>query len=147
MEQITNQSPMHLCPAILGICIFPYIVDLAPLTVEGKELLLPMLYALFTGLGASVLLLSFSKREKKPKWHNALAVVGSAVAFVWISTIANEVVGILRAFSAILNVSEAILGVTVFAMVTSQFHSPSDCRGTRSEISWRMSRWQRWDFP
>ena len=40
------------------------------------------------------------------------------MAISWISTIADEVVGILRAFGAILNVSEAILGVTVFAMVS-----------------------------
>jgi solute carrier family 24 (sodium/potassium/calcium exchanger), member 6 len=43
--------------------------------------------------------------------------VGFVVAIGWISTIADEVVGILRAFGAILGVSEAILGVTVFAMV------------------------------
>jgi len=43
--------------------------------------------------------------------------VGFVVAIGWISTIADEVVGILRAFGAIVNVSEAILGVTVFAMV------------------------------
>jgi hypothetical protein len=37
------------------------------------------------------------------------------------STIADEVVGVLRAFGSIVGVSEAILGVTVFAMVFSCF--------------------------
>jgi len=45
--------------------------------------------------------------------------VGFVVAIGWISTIADEVVGVLRAFGAIVGVSEAILGVTVFAMGNS----------------------------
>ena len=41
-----------------------------------------------------------------------MCAVGFIVAIGWISTIADEVVGILRAFGAIVGVSEAILGVT-----------------------------------
>jgi sodium/potassium/calcium exchanger 6 len=76
-----------------------------------------MLYALISGLVALLLLHMFSSPEKPPRWHKALCGVGFVVAIGWISTIADEVVGILRAFGAIVNVSEAILGVTVFAMV------------------------------
>jgi hypothetical protein len=87
------------------------------LILENKGLLLPMLYALISGLVALALLLTFSSPYKPPKWHKSLCAVGFVVAIGWISTIADEVVGILRAFGAILGVSEAILGVTVFAMV------------------------------
>jgi solute carrier family 24 (sodium/potassium/calcium exchanger), member 6 len=87
------------------------------LIVEDNELLLPMLYALVAGLVALALLLLFSSPNKPPKWHKALCGVGFVVAIGWISTIADEVVGVLRAFGAIVGVSEAILGVTVFAMV------------------------------
>jgi len=61
----------------------------------------------------------FSSPDKPPKWHKALCAVGFIVAIGWISTIADEVVGVLRAFGAIVGVSEAILGVTVFAMGNS----------------------------
>jgi sodium/potassium/calcium exchanger 6 len=87
------------------------------LIIENDNLLLPMLYALVVGLVTLALLLLSSSPDKPPKWHKALCAVGFVVAIGWISTIADEVVGVLRAFGAIVNVSEAILGVTVFAMV------------------------------
>lgn len=77
----------------------------------------PMLYALVSGLVALGLLRLFSVPDKRPGWYKGLCAVGFVVAIGWISTIADEVVGCLRAFGAILGVSEAILGVTVFAMV------------------------------
>jgi solute carrier family 24 (sodium/potassium/calcium exchanger), member 6 len=76
-----------------------------------------MLYALVFGLVALALLLTFTTPNKPPRWHKALCAVGFVVAIGWISMIADEVVGILRAFGAIGGISEAILGVTVFAMV------------------------------
>jgi solute carrier family 24 (sodium/potassium/calcium exchanger), member 6 len=76
-----------------------------------------MLYALVCGLTALALLLAFSSPDKAPPWYKALCAVGFVVAIGWISAIADEVVGVLRAFGAILDVSEAILGVTVFAVV------------------------------
>ena len=85
--------------------------------VAGNKPLVPMLYALVSGLIALALLLTFSSPNKPPRWHRALCAVGFLVAIGWISTIADEVVGVLRAFGAILGVSEAILGVTVFAVV------------------------------
>ena len=78
---------------------------------------MPMMYAMISGLVALALLLAFSSPTKAPSWHKALCAVGFLVSIGWISTIADEVVGVLRAFGAILGVSEAILGVTVFAAV------------------------------
>jgi len=85
-------------------------------------------------LTALALLLVFSSPTKPPKWHNALCAVGFIVSTGWISTIADEVVGILRAFGAILGVSEAILGVTVFAVVCPFDGAPPDIRATRCPI-------------
>lgn len=87
--------------------------------LEDDELLVPLLYALVVGLITLALLLTFSSPDKPPSWHKALCAVGFVVAIAWISTIADEVVGVLRAFGAILGVSEAILGVTIFAMGNS----------------------------
>lgn len=97
-----------------------------------------MLYALVSGLVALLLLLIFSSPDKPPKWHKALCAVGFVVAIGWISTIADEVVGILRAFGAIVNVSEAILGVTIFAMVHPFSLEVIDGRAILYQISWRM---------
>jgi solute carrier family 24 (sodium/potassium/calcium exchanger), member 6 len=71
------------------------------------------------GLIALALLLLFSSPTKPPRWHKVLCAVGFIVSIGWISTLADEVVGILRAFGAILGVSEAILGVTIFAVGNS----------------------------
>jgi Sodium/calcium exchanger protein len=115
------------------------------ITIEGSDLRLPMLYASVFGLVALALLLTFSSPDAPPRWHKALCAVGFVVAIAWISIIADEVVGILRAFGAILGVSEAILGVTVFAMVDPS-HNPSDSRATRYPILLRTSPSRKWDI-
>lgn len=107
-----------ICAPLFIVFIFFRTFSAGCLIVEDNDsLLIPMLYALVAGLAALLLLLIFTSQDKPPKWHKALCAVGFVVAISWISTIADEVVGILRAFGAIVNVSEAILGVTVFAMV------------------------------
>jgi sodium/potassium/calcium exchanger 6 len=45
--------------------------------------------------------------------------MGFIVSIAWISTIANEVVGVLKAIGVILNMSDAILGLTIFAVGNS----------------------------
>lgn len=98
---------------------------------------MPILYALVSGLVALALLLTFSSPNKPPSWHKALCAVGFVVGIGWISTIADEVVSILRTFGAIVGVSEAILGVTVFAMVTYPLKL-SHNRETLCQISSQM---------
>ena len=63
-----------------------------------------------------------------------LCAIGFVVAVGWMSTIADEVIGILRAFVPILGVSEAILGVTIFAMVQAYELRQSDFRETHYVI-------------
>jgi len=108
--------------------------DCTKILIAADGGILPILYALLAGLTALALLLVFSSPTKPPKWHNALCAVGFIVSTGWISTIADEVVGILRAFGAILGVSEAILGVTVFAVVCPFDGAPPDIRATRCPI-------------
>ena|SRR5438046_1125418 len=115
---MVNGCSMYICTIIHDFYFLPYALLLTRLIIEDDGLI-PMLYALISGLIALALLLTFSSSKKPPRWHKALCAVGFIVAIGWISTIADEVVGILRAFGAIGGVSEAILGVTVFAMVSS----------------------------
>ena len=66
-----------------------------------------------------LLLLATTTASRAPKWRTLFCFLGFAVSICWISTIANEVVGILKAIGVILNISEAILGLTIFAVGNS----------------------------
>ncbi|KAL9098600.1 MAG: hypothetical protein Q9163_005774 [Psora crenata] len=82
-------------------------------------LLLPTLYSLIASLIALLFLLLFTSPDKSPRYHHLICYFGFVVAIAWISTIANEVVGVLKALGIILDISDAILGLTVFAVGNS----------------------------
>jgi solute carrier family 24 (sodium/potassium/calcium exchanger), member 6 len=88
-------------------------------TTNLRTLLHPVLYALLTSLVALALLLLTTTADHPPRWHFLLCFVGFAVSVAWISTIAKEVVGVLKAVGVILGISDAILGLTVFAVGNS----------------------------
>ena len=48
-----------------------------------------------------------------------MSIAGFAISIAWISTVADEMVSIFKALGVILNVPEAILGLTVFAVGNS----------------------------
>ncbi|CAZ83877.1 unnamed protein product [Tuber melanosporum] len=83
------------------------------------RLLKPILYALLGGLIALAFLLILTTPERAPRWRYLLCFAGFAVAIGWISAIANEVVGVLKAFGVIFGISDAILGLTIFAIGNS----------------------------
>ncbi|KAK6509021.1 hypothetical protein TWF481_003787 [Arthrobotrys musiformis] len=82
-------------------------------------LLFPILYALLSGLVALLLLLVLTRADRPPKYRYLLCFVGFVVSICWISSIANEVVGVLKALGVILGISDAILGLTIFAVGNS----------------------------
>lgn len=84
-----------------------------------KTLLMMILYSLVGSLVALALLLLFTTPDQKPKYHFLFCFLGFIISIAWISTIAEEVVGILKAVGVILGMSEAILGLTVFAVGNS----------------------------
>lgn len=77
------------------------------------------LYSLLGSLIMLALILFTTSPNHPPRWRSLLCFVGFAVAIAWISTIANEVVGVLRTLGVILNMSDAILGLTIFAVGNS----------------------------
>lgn len=77
------------------------------------------LYSVTGSLILLALLLLTTTPTRPPRWRQLLCFVGFAVAIAWISTIANEVVGVLRTLGVILNMSDAILGLTIFAVGNS----------------------------
>lgn len=75
--------------------------------------------ALKWSLGGSGLLfltiLLSTRADQKPRYFSFLCFPGFLVSVSWIAMIAGEVVGVLKAIGVIWGISEAILGLTIFA--------------------------------
>ncbi|RPB11181.1 hypothetical protein P167DRAFT_489547 [Morchella conica CCBAS932] len=79
----------------------------------------PILWALIAGLVSLGILLTCTTPAHAPRSRYLLCFAGFAVSIGWISAIANEVVGVLKAFGVVLGISDAILGLTIFAVGNS----------------------------
>ena len=84
-----------------------------------RSLAKAILCSLLGSLIAFGILVLTTSPSKPPKLRFLLCFVGFVVSITWISTIANEVVGVLKAFGVILGISDAILGLTIFAVGNS----------------------------
>ncbi|CAG8508488.1 4866_t:CDS:10 [Diversispora eburnea] len=78
-----------------------------------------IIYSLIIGITLSLLCIIFAHENEPPLFYSSLCFMGFGVAMVWIFLIANEVVSLLESFGLIIGVSEAILGLTIFAMGNS----------------------------
>ncbi|KAI9697583.1 MAG: hypothetical protein M1836_004533 [Candelina mexicana] len=87
--------------------------------LHPRTLIRPTLYSLLASLVVLAVLLFTTTPSEPPRWRFLLCFLGFVVAIAWISTIANEVVGVLKAFGVILGISDAILGLTIFAVGNS----------------------------
>lgn len=84
-----------------------------------------MVYLLsVAGLVASVAFLRTTSPRYKPRLYWMMSFMGFAIAVWWIYAIANEVVSVLQAIGMALGISDAILGLTVFAVVSNYYKSP-----------------------
>ena len=77
------------------------------------------LYTFLASIVVLILFLAVTNRNRPPRHHFFLSFVGFIVSIAWISTIAGEVVGVLKALGVILGISDAILGLTIFAVGNS----------------------------
>ncbi|OZJ06062.1 hypothetical protein BZG36_01081 [Bifiguratus adelaidae] len=77
---------------------------------------LAILWFALSGLGSSILVIVSTNTAQPPIWHKFLCFVGFGIAISWIYVVASEVVGVLQTFGIVLNISDAILGLTIFAM-------------------------------
>lgn len=84
-----------------------------------RMLTLLVISSLVFSLLCLLFILGFTAPDRSPKYRPLFCFLGFAVAIAWISTIANEVVGVLKAFGVILGISDAILGLTIFAVGNS----------------------------
>lgn len=81
----------------------------------GKALALMVLYTLLGSLVTLAILVLSTSEHRKPKFHYLLCFLGFIISIAWISTIAGEVVGVLKTFGVVLGISEGLLGLTIFA--------------------------------
>ncbi|KAI7891391.1 Sodium/calcium exchanger protein-domain-containing protein [Mucor mucedo] len=85
--------------------------------VVSPAIVLPVAF-----LSSAALSLSFwftTKSTKQPRLYWMMCFIGFAIAVVWIFLIANEVVSVLQAIGMAVGASEAILGLTIFALGNS----------------------------
>ena len=85
-------------------------------TSSVRTLLTWTAYAMLGSLITLLGIVFTTEANRPPKYRSFLCFVGFVVSIAWISTIANEVVGVLKALGVIFGISEAILGLTVFAV-------------------------------
>src|SRR3569833_3453606 len=78
-----------------------------------------VLYSLLGSLVLLAAVLVTTSPDNRPKYHFLICYIGFIISVAWISTIAGEVVGVLKAFGVIIGISEAILGLTIFAVGNS----------------------------
>jgi sodium/potassium/calcium exchanger 6 len=81
----------------------------------GATLIRMILYTLLGSLVALGLLLMLTSEHHRPKAHYLLCFLGFIISIAWISTIAGEVVGVLKTIGVVFGISEALLGLTIFA--------------------------------
>lgn len=84
-----------------------------------STLLYPSLYILAGSCLFAAAVLVSSNHVHEPQWYQFMSIAGFIASAVWISSIADEIVGILQALGVILGISETVLGFTVFAVGNS----------------------------
>lgn len=88
-----------------------------------RNLIIPILSGLLLSLiSAAALIIVLKDRQltQPPNWlRPVLAFIGFIVGICWIATIADEVVSLLKTLGVIMNISDSLLGLTVFAVGNS----------------------------
>ncbi|KAI7489804.1 hypothetical protein KC351_g1073 [Hortaea werneckii] len=92
----------------------------SPTGMSPKWLIKPTLICLLISLVLLVPFLMTTTPTSRPQpYRTILSLSGFVVSIAWISTIAAQVVGALKALAVILNMSHAIMGLTIFAVGNS----------------------------
>lgn len=110
-------TQLFLAPFFMVIVIYTQYLD--PPDTFGP-LVKPICIALLVSLLLLIPLLLTTTPTHRPKvYETILSLAGFVVAIGWISTIASQVVAVLKALAVILNMSHAVMGLTIFAVGNS----------------------------
>lgn len=92
----------------------------APDALPPTWLIRPILICLLVSVVLLIPLLLTTTPFHRPRpYRIILSLAGFVVSIAWISAIASQVVGALKALAVILNMSHAIMGLTIFAVGNS----------------------------
>lgn len=109
-------TQLLLAPLFIVLAIYTQ----SPTPLPLHWLLRPTLLSLLTSLLLLIPLLLTTTPTRRPSpYRPILALAGFTVSIAWISTIATHVVGALKALAIILDLSHALLGLTLFAVGNS----------------------------
>lgn len=103
--------------AVQFICA-PLLISFVLITQDVGPVAIVLPVTLVLGVLITAAFWVTTSEHKQPRLFWMMCFMGFAVAVLWIFLIANEVVSVLQAIGMALGVSEAILGLTVFALVS-----------------------------
>jgi len=107
---------LYLAPLF---CVLSFYIQ-SPSDLPPKWLVLPALISMLTSTVLLIPFLLVTTSTHRPNYFRALlSAAGFIVSIAWISTIASQVVGSLKALAVICNMSHAIMGLTIFAVGNS----------------------------
>lgn len=110
---------LFLAPLMLVLVVYSQSVSFDD-TGFWRTMLKPMLITNLLSLIMLIPVLLTSTPYDRPKaYQPILSLVGFVMSIAWISTIANQVVALLKTFALILHMSHAIMGLTFFAVGNS----------------------------
>ncbi|KAI9007459.1 Sodium/calcium exchanger protein-domain-containing protein [Phycomyces nitens] len=78
-----------------------------------------IIWGVILGCVLSGLVLVSTKPNQPPSWHWLLSIPGFIVALHWVFLLVNEMVSMLQALGIIFGISDAIMGLTIFALGNS----------------------------
>jgi len=111
---------LFLAPILIVLILYTQYLTPDDPSELPRLLIKPILIALLTSTILLVPLLLTTTPTNRPKiYETILSLLGFAVSIAWISTIAAQVVAVLKSLAVILNMSHAILGLTIFAVGNS----------------------------
>ena len=109
-------TQLFLAPIFIVLAIYLQ----SPTDISPSWLVKPILISLLVSFVLLIPLLLTTTPTYRPNVYQILlSLVGFVVSVAWISTIASQVVGALKALAVILNMSHAIMGLTIFAVGNS----------------------------
>lgn len=107
---------LFLAPLFIVLSLYTQ----SPTSLPTRWLLRPSLICLLISLILLIpLLITTTPTHRPPAYRAILSLAGFIVSIAWISTIAAQVVGALKALAVVLNMSHAIMGLTIFAVGNS----------------------------
>ncbi|KAG6830645.1 hypothetical protein H0H92_015542 [Tricholoma furcatifolium] len=100
-------------------CALAPLFCVAVLLNSSHRLVTYLLAAALGGCTAGILVLAFADQGDHPTARFARCCMGFLVAMVWIMAIADEIVMVLETFGFIFGLSDALIGLTLFAIGNS----------------------------